>query len=168
MHRIFHQSRKKISLYLDKWIFNQQRNQVRLFAEKIPDISKMKCLVVRSCFYFRYVHCSISYKHQSTSQSPSTCLVVVSVSLICIAIIIAAIAVAKYGELNKKISNFHGHNEDNYNACPDSPCRNDGKCVKIVQGGYYCICDSQKYYGRHCEQGRLKIIFCNNSLVVLK
>ena len=80
----------------------------------------------------------------------------VAVLFICGALIMAAFAIVKYEDLDDTISKIHGQDEKDtmYGNCADGTCKNNGKCVKIIQGGYYCICNSEKFYGRHCENGR--------------
>ena len=39
--------------------------------------------------------------------------------------------------------------------CSDKPCQNGGECIQIKYGRFKCDCQGTKYYGEHCEKGKI-------------
>ena len=123
-------------------------------------------------------HIAKPYSKRSTSN---LVLIGIFVLLLCGAYILGAISISKYQNLSNDVSKMNKLEEISNNiveeeiaresttsnesdsstfwhnlSCEDDPCENNGTCVTVIHAGYYCICNSERFYGRHCENGNDK------------
>ena len=109
-------------------------------------------------------------------RNTSNLVLIIFILLLCGAYILGTISISKYQDLRNDISNMNSRvgeeisqnvveeeitSESNTNnesdssilSCEHDPCKNNGTCVTVIHAGYYCICNSERFHGRHCENG---------------
>ena len=144
-------------------------------------MSVFRCSISIFSYFEKYSTLFISGNHvqlprpnskRNTGTGTSNLVLIIFVLLLCGAYILGAISISKYQGLRNDVSQMNNAIDEKevagesstsnqsdsspflYNlSCEDDPCKNNGTCVTVIHAGYYCICNSERFHGRHCENG---------------